>query len=147
MRQAVRAIIVRDDKLLVMQRNKFGNIYYTLIGGGIDEGETPKQAVVREVAEETGLVVKPETVRLVFMHEAGEPFGTQHIFTCEAIGSDVQLRPDSEEAAIHSDGQNLFTPMWLPIDEIPKVPFRSEQMAKAIYAAIKHGFASEPKTI
>lgn len=147
MRQAVRAIIVRDDKLLVMQRNKFGNVYYTLIGGGIDEGETAENAVVREVLEETGLVVKPETVKLVFMHEAGEPFGTQHIFTCEAEGNEVSLSPDSEEAAIHGGGQNLFTPMWLPIEDISNVPFRSEPMAKAIYHALKHGFPEQVKSI
>ena len=58
MKQAARAIIVRDDKLLVMKRNKYGDIYYVLVGGGVDPGETPERAVVREVAEESSLDLK-----------------------------------------------------------------------------------------
>ena len=41
----VRAIVVKENKLLVMHRNKFGHEYDTLVGGGIDVGETPEQAL------------------------------------------------------------------------------------------------------
>ena len=55
-RVSSRAIIVHGDKILL---NCFGDgLYYNFPGGGIEENETAKQAVVREVMEESGLTVK-----------------------------------------------------------------------------------------
>ena len=56
MRTAVRAIIIKDNNLLVMHRNKFGNEYLTLVGGGVELNETKEQALVREVIEETSIL-------------------------------------------------------------------------------------------
>ncbi len=53
-------IITRDDEMLLCrisnQLPQFAG-QWTLPGGGIDFGETPKGATVREVEEETGLLV------------------------------------------------------------------------------------------
>lgn len=54
-RVSSRAIILHEDKLLL---NEFGGgKYYNFIGGGIEANETAKQAVIREVMEESGLSV------------------------------------------------------------------------------------------
>ena len=37
--------------------------YYKFPGGGIENGENPVEAMIRETREEAGLVVKPETVK------------------------------------------------------------------------------------
>ena len=64
-RVSSRAIIINDDKVLL---NCFGNgLYYNFPGGGIEEFETAKQAVVREVFEESGLTV--DVGELVFSLE------------------------------------------------------------------------------
>lgn len=52
-RKAVRAIIIKEGQLLIMHRNKFGQEYDTLPGGNIEVGETPEQALYRELEEET----------------------------------------------------------------------------------------------
>jgi 8-oxo-dGTP diphosphatase len=52
--------IVRDEAerlLLIRRRNEPGAGLWSLPGGRIEPGETDQQAVVREMAEETGLVV------------------------------------------------------------------------------------------
>lgn len=144
MRKAVRAIIVRDGALLVMHRNKFGNEYYTLLGGGIDPGETAEQSLVREVAEESGFTVTG--ARLVFVEEAGDPYGTQYIYYCDATGNQPQLAPDSEEAELAPYG-NKHTPVWLPIEELPKVTFRSHMLQQALYSALHKGFPEQPMTL
>lgn len=51
------AIIIQDNKLLLIHRLNHGQEYYVLPGGGIDAGETAEQAVIREVKEETNLDV------------------------------------------------------------------------------------------
>lgn len=145
MRKAVRAIVVKDDALLVMHRNKFGEEYYTLVGGGIDLGETAEQALFREVKEETTLdIANP---RLVFVEEAGDPYGNQYIYLCDYMDGEISLPPESEEAKIHALGQNLYKPMWLPIKQLPDVPFLSETLKSVLMNALSHGFPEKPQTI
>ncbi len=145
MRRAVRAIVVKDDHLLVMHRNKFGKEYYTLIGGGIDMGESHEQALLREVAEETGVQVTDPV--MVIVEEAGQPFGTQYVFLCRYVSGEPQLHIDSEEAKVHALGQNLYTPMWLPLSKLSQAPFRSETLKQELLKGFASGFAQPPITI
>lgn len=59
-RFGVRALIQKNG-LFAMQQSKTGE--YKIPGGGIDAGESIKQALVREVQEETGLVIKPASIK------------------------------------------------------------------------------------
>ncbi len=145
MRKAVRAIVIHDNQLLVMHRNKFGQEYYTLIGGGIDPGESPEQALLREVHEESGLRIS--NPRLVYVEEAGDPFGTQYIYLCDYVSGEPALRPDSEEAMIHELGKNLYVPMWLPVSQFASLPFVSETLKQEIISALQGNFPAQPKTL
>jgi 8-oxo-dGTP diphosphatase len=58
---AVSAVIVRDGRILLVRRARPpGRGLFSLPGGVVEAGETLKQAVAREVHEETGLTVEPE---------------------------------------------------------------------------------------
>jgi ADP-ribose pyrophosphatase YjhB (NUDIX family) len=57
---AVSAAIIRDGKVLIVRRARppaYG--VFTLPGGGVEAGETLREAVIREVLEETGLTIEP----------------------------------------------------------------------------------------
>jgi len=57
---AVSAAIFRDGKVLIVRRARPpARGIYTLPGGGVEVGETLLEAVVREVREETELVIEP----------------------------------------------------------------------------------------
>ena len=59
-REAVRCFLVKDSKVVVI-KYKSGNIkegYYDIPGGKIEKGETPEEAAIREMKEETGIKVK-----------------------------------------------------------------------------------------
>ena len=60
-RPSVRGIIVSDGCIAMMHSLKYD--YYKLPGGGIEEGESLEDTLVREVREESGLVVKRDTVK------------------------------------------------------------------------------------
>ena len=54
MRVAAYCIIVEGQRILLSHWNEGGNSGWTLPGGGIDPGEDPRDAAIREVFEETG---------------------------------------------------------------------------------------------
>ena len=57
---AASAAIIRDGKVLVVRRARNPALHlYTLPGGAVETGETLRQAVIREVLEETALTVEP----------------------------------------------------------------------------------------
>jgi 8-oxo-dGTP diphosphatase len=145
MRKAVRAVVVKDDALLVMHRNKFGEEYYTLVGGAIKVGETPDQALIRAVQEETCLQVK--SPRLVYVEEAGDPYGHQYIYLCDYVGGEIALPTESIEAKIHALGVNLYTPTWLPLKQFATVSFVSDSLKHALINAFSKGFPDKPQTI
>lgn len=141
MRRAVRAIIVHNHKLLVMHRNKFGTVYDTLPGGNIEVGETPEQALYREVEEET--MVTFNDPRLVFIEHSDPIYGDQYIFLCRYVSGEPQLHPESEEIHINKLGQNLYEPKWLPLDELATSPFLSDKLQERIIDGLKAGWPAE----
>lgn len=60
-RPSVRGIILKNGKIAMMHSLKFD--YYKLPGGGIEEGEALEDTLVREVREESGLVVKAASIQ------------------------------------------------------------------------------------
>ena len=53
----VAAVIARDGRYLIVEERAMGSVVLNQPGGHIETGETPEQAVVREVLEETGCTV------------------------------------------------------------------------------------------
>ncbi len=142
MRKAVRAIVIKDNALLVMHRNKFGQEFYALVGGGIDMGETPEAALYREVAEEASLQITNH--RLVVVEDAGDMFGIQYIYTADYVGGEPALQPDSPEALIQQAGQNLYTPMWLPLDQLASVMLLPKELQQLLVQYCPDSWPAEP---
>lgn len=60
-RPSAKAIIRKDDKIVLLYSRALD--FYEFPGGGIEAGETKKQALIREVSEETGLSILTESIR------------------------------------------------------------------------------------
>lgn len=113
----VRAIIMRDGKLLAMQDEKAP--YYYLPGGKVAMGETAEEAVLREVNEE--LLVNAKLVRALWL--------VQNFFIekvknerCHELGLYYLLEiADDEltdnEFVIH-EGKHTLRFKWIPLNEI-----------------------------
>lgn len=66
-RTAVRGIICRDGKYLLIH-SKYGD--YKFPGGGMEQGESLTDTLIREVREETGYAVVPESIHeFLLVHE------------------------------------------------------------------------------
>ena len=60
-RNSARSIIIKNNRIAMVHSRKYD--YYKFPGGGIESGESPIQAVIRETQEEAGLTVIPQTIK------------------------------------------------------------------------------------
>ena len=79
-RNAAKALIIRDNHLLVITKRDVKGMWYLLPGGGQKHGETLEQALQRECLEEIGALVKIHN--LVFVREF---IGKNHLEDCTDV--------------------------------------------------------------
>jgi ADP-ribose pyrophosphatase YjhB (NUDIX family) len=100
MRAGADALVQNErDEVLLVRRADDGR--WAMPGGWVDPGETPEQAVVREVAEETGLQVSAP--RLV--HTEQRPQSVHYTFRCRLDGGRLQASDESLEVAFLTPDQ------------------------------------------
>lgn len=119
-RPSVRGIIFDKDGNLAMAYSEKYH-YYKFPGGGIEDGETHIEALTREIKEETGLTLMPESVkefgevlRIQNKNEAGEDIifvQYNYYYTCEVE------REVGEQDLDDSEKEAGFALKFVPIDE------------------------------
>lgn len=92
-----------------MHRKKDGEEYWVYPGGHIESGETPEQAMVREVWEELSLKVKNLSEPHPYLHEQGT---SECFFFCEVEEGEPKLDPSGTEKITESDWYN---PEWIKL--------------------------------
>ncbi len=80
--------------LLIRRRNEPGRGLWSVPGGRVEAGESDAEAVVREMAEETGLVVEPGA--LVGRVRRG-PFAIAD-YRCAVVGGTLRAGDDATDA-------------------------------------------------
>lgn len=118
-RPAAYALIIKDDKILLTKQYDA----YHLPGGGLDLGETPEEAVIREVFEETGVVVdKPKLVatRNAFFSYSGEHgHDVQHFqslqfyYRCHFVSGELSMDNMMDDEKPYGD-----MPEWIDLDKL-----------------------------
>ncbi|MET9311186.1 NUDIX domain-containing protein [Kribbella sp. NPDC003505] len=122
------AVIVRDERLLVIHRRKHGTAYVTLPGGGVEPGETPEAACVRELQEETGL---HGTVgeHLLTLSNAGR---VEHYFRVDAPAGEPVLGGEEAEA---DSPTNRYEPAWLPLGDLSAADLKPLEIKRLLSRA------------
>jgi ADP-ribose pyrophosphatase YjhB (NUDIX family) len=114
--------IILDDRGRTLLCHRRDMDAWNLPGGGVESGELPTEAVVREVREETGLDVTVE--RLVGVYGKPDKDEIVFAFTCRVVGG--QLSTTSE-----SDAHQYFQLEDLPENTLPKHVERIQDAQRA----------------
>src|SRR5512137_1341136 len=117
LRPSVAAIIRNDDGHVLLQRRS-DNGLWGLPGGSVEIGESVSVAIVREVREETGLVVEVDRLVGVYSEPSFQIFRYRDgnvvhyintLMTCRIVGGTLQTCDESLEL-------KFFDPARLPGD-------------------------------
>lgn len=124
-RNAAKALIIKDGKMLAIKINDGKEEWYIMPGGGQDAEELLPEAVCREVAEEMGLQVEVKDLAFVIEGLHGEQFHrVDLVFLCEYIGK-------AENAVLQSD-TNQVGYDWLDIETLNTTPLYPSKLRRQI---------------
>lgn len=140
------AIIIEEGCVLMAYDDR--RDYYYSVGGGVHMGEASRDAVIREVKEETG--IEYEVERFAFVNESMY-HGEDNLAgrECQVIEFYYLMKPQGRKFAVnqHSGGAAEECLKWLPLEEVwnnPKVfPIFFREKLSQLPEEIMHFIADE----
>jgi 8-oxo-dGTP diphosphatase len=120
--EVVAAIIIRNGQVFATQRG-YGDWkgWWEFPGGKIEPGESPEEALRREIREELDAEIRIESLLETVEWDYPAFHLTMHCFRCTLLSESLHL--NEHEASAWLTKENLHTVKWLPADEglIPKI--------------------------
>ena len=113
--EVVAAIIRRDDMVLATQRG-YGEWkdWWEFPGGKIEAGETPEEALLREIHEELSTEISVDQFLCTVEWDYPKFHLTMHCYLCSLISDSLHL--NEHEAARWLAPAELASVQWLPAD-------------------------------
>ena len=113
--RVVAAVIRKDDKIFATQRG-YGEFKdgWEFPGGKIEEGETPEQALAREIKEELNTEIQVGKLIDTIEYDYPKFHLSMDCFWCEIMQGGLELK--EHEAARWLSKEELYSVDWLPAD-------------------------------
>jgi 8-oxo-dGTP pyrophosphatase MutT (NUDIX family) len=120
MRFRVTLIIVQDEEILLIDRQRNGRSYYVLPGGGVEPGESLAQAAIREAQEELSLAVELGPLLYTRPWDNGRLQQMEYAFFVTHYDGQPVL--DDPEILAKQTADNCYSLCWLPLVELDEQP-------------------------
>ena len=110
-------VLIDENKVALIERHRAGLHYFVFPGGGVDEGESPEQAAVREAMEELG--IKVAIKQKVAVIQIGRK-SRQVYFLVDQINGEFGTGAGEEytDSDPNDPEEGIYFPVWMPIDEL-----------------------------
>ena len=141
MRIRAGVVLIQGNKVALIERHRAGLNYFVFPGGGVDDGESPEQAAVREAMEELGVQVdiKQKVAEILVGQKSRQIY-----FLAEQIGGEFGTGVGEEytESDPSDPDEGIYIPVWMPISELPHhVNIHPDYVAKLVVRSVKEGWA------
>ena len=115
--EVVAAIIRKEDKIFATQRG-YGDFkdWWEFPGGKMEPGETPEDALIREIKEELSTDISVDKFLYTVDYDYPKFHLTMHCYLCSLLSEALHL--NEHEAARWLDKGDIHSVNWLPADEI-----------------------------
>src|SRR5688500_3891259 len=141
MRTRAGIVLIQNNKVALIERHRAGLDYFVFPGGGVNEGESPEQAAIREAMEELGVEVAIK--QKVAEVKAG--LKSRHLyFLVEQIGGEFGAGVGEEytDSDPQSPEEGIYVPIWMPIEELAHHQnVYPADIAKLVMKADREGWA------
>ena len=139
-------VLIQHGKVALIERHRAGLDYFVFPGGGVDEGESPEQAAVREAMEELGVevAIKQKVAEIQF-----GPKSRQVYFLAEQIGGEFGTGAGEEytDADPESLEEGIYIPIWMPIDQlVVHQNIYPSEVAKLVVNSLEAGWVEPAST-
>jgi 8-oxo-dGTP diphosphatase len=124
-------VLLTASGVAAIERVRDGMTYYTLPGGGVEDGETPQEAAVRETHEELGLIVRVDGLVAVINFRGS----TQYYYRAEVLGGEFGTGTGEELSSPAHSKAGTYRPVWLDPRQLEVRDVRPASIAKALAAA------------
>ncbi len=142
MNQRAAAIIIQDNQILLIRRVKEGRLvprsfsegggeYWVFPGGGVEEGETPEQAMEREVQEELSLQVTEYKFLFDLFNEftMGGVYPPRQEFYYLVTRFSGEVKLGGEEAERMNEADQYY-PTWVPLSQVKQMTNLKPEIAQ-----------------
>jgi 8-oxo-dGTP pyrophosphatase MutT (NUDIX family) len=123
------AVVLRGDSVLLMRRRRRGVDYHVLPGGGIEPGESPEDACIRELYEEMSLTARIEKQLWRIEH----PDRTATYFLMTDVDGEVRL---SGPEAGRNSPENFYEPVWVDRTELGDINLQPAVLVERLQALL-----------
>ncbi len=120
MRNRAGGILIEDNKVLLIHRikkiNKQSVEYYVIPGGGIEDGETLEDCIIRELKEEVGIEVKVISNQPVITLESEKE--NQYYMLIERISGVIGTGMGPEYTDLSYSDRGIYLPEMISVKDI-----------------------------
>jgi len=104
-------VMIKNNKILLMRRVKNGQEYYVFPGGGVEQNESIKTAVIREIEEE--LSISPKIEKLLF--EIENQGRKEYYFLIKEFSDQPKLGGEEKQ---RMNDNNQYYPIWIELNKL-----------------------------
>ena len=137
-------VLIKDNRVALIERYRAGLHYYSFPGGGVDEDESPEQAAIREALEELGVEVAIKQ-KVAEVHLGNK--SRQFYFLVEQTGGEFGTGTGKEFEASNLDNpqKGRYIPIWMPVEELSQhTNIYPTEVARLVVKSVKEGWLSDP---